>query len=93
MYGIILATALICGVAGLVTSTQASIIKTTKRNEGDYHAIFYNVPKTELTYIEDYDNVDKYYLSEELGYSVLEGSKNENKPYLSVMAGNERILE
>lgn len=72
---------------------QASIIKSTKQNEGDYHAIFYNVPKDELSYIEDYDNVDRYYLSEELGYSVLEGSKNEYKPYLSLIAGNERIFK
>ena len=51
--GIILSTALICGVAGLVTSFQKTFIETAKAGKGNYHTIFYNVPKDELKYIEE----------------------------------------
>ena len=60
--GIILSTALICGVAGLVTSFQYTITEMEKTNSGNYHAMFYDVPKDELKYIEQNRNVDKYYL-------------------------------
>ena len=69
--GIILSTALICGVAGLVTSFQKTFVETSKRNSGNYHTIFYDVPKDELKYIEENRGVENYYLSEELGFSYI----------------------
>lgn len=90
--GIILSTALICGVAGLVTSTQASIIRQVKLAEGDYHTVFYNVPKEEIVNIKDDDNISKCYLAEEIGYSYLEDSKNEYKPYLALVAANKEYM-
>ena len=67
--GIILSTALICAVAGLITSFQQTFIETAKNSKGNYHAIFYNVPKEELKYIEENRNVKDYYLSEEIGFA------------------------
>ena len=90
--GIILSTALICGVAGLITSFQHTAIEYEKRDEGNYHAIFYDVPKDELKYIEENRNVEDYYLSEELGYAYLENSQNESKPYLNVISMSDEYL-
>lgn len=90
--GIILSTALICGVAGIVTSFQKSILEYYKQNEGNYHAIFYEVPKDELKYIEENRNVKDYYLSEELGYANLENSQNKNKPYVNVISMSNGYL-
>lgn len=90
--GIILSTALICGVAGLVTSFQHTAIEYEKRDSGNYHAIFYDVPKDELKYIEENRNIEDYYLSEELGYAYLDGSQNENKPYLNVVSMSDKYL-
>lgn len=90
--GIILSTALICGVAGIVTSFQNSIINFYKINEGNYHTIFYEVPKGELKYIEDNRNVYHYYLSEDLGYAKLENSQNKDKPYVNVISMNDGYL-
>ena len=56
--GIILSTALICGVAGIVTSFQHSIVNYYKENSGNFHAIFYEVPKSELKYVEENRNVN-----------------------------------
>ena len=58
--GIILSTALICGVAGIVTSFQHTLIEYEKSSEGNYHATFYDVPKDELKYIEENRNVEDY---------------------------------
>lgn len=68
------------------------MIRTTKISEGDYHATFYNVPKNELEAIEKHSNIKNYYLAEELGYSYLKDSKNEYKPYLSLIAANEGYM-
>lgn len=91
--GIILSTALICGVAGLITSFQHTAIEYEKRDSGNYHATFYDVPKQELKYIEENRNVKDYYLSEELGYAYLKNSQNENKPYLNVISVSDKYLK
>lgn len=91
--GIILSTALICAVAGMITSVQKTLIENAKMKYGDFHITFCNVPKDELKYIENNRNVDKYYLSEQLGYGKLENSQNVDKPYLNVIAGDNEYLK
>ena len=96
--GIILSTALICGVAGLITSFQSTFVETAKNSQGNYHAIFYNVPKDELKYIEENRSVEDYYLSEEQGYSYLPNVKNltstgeEEKPLVNIISMNDKFL-
>ena len=94
--GIILSTALICGVAGLITSFQNTFIDTAKDSQGNYHAIFYNVPKDELKYIEENRSIEDYYLSEELGYSYLSNgntsTKEEEKPLVNIISMNDKFL-
>ena len=92
--GIILSTALICGVAGLVTSFQKTVVDTAKEGQGNYHTIFYNVPKDELKYIEENKEVKDYFLSEELGYSYLPNPKNvEETPIVNVISMNDKFIE
>ena len=94
--GIILSTALICGVAGLITSFQKTFVETAKNSQGNYHAIFYNVPKDELKYIEENRSIEDYYLSEELGYSYLTNGKTstgeEEKPLVNIISMNDKFL-
>lgn len=94
--GIILSTALICGVAGLITSFQNTFIDTAKDSQGNYHAIFYNVPKDELKYIEENRSIEDYYLSEELGYSYLSNgntsTEEEEKPLVNIISMNDKFL-
>ena len=92
--GIILSTALICGVAGLVTSFQKTMVNTAKEGQGNYHTIFYNVPKEEIKYIEENREVKDYFLSEELGYSYLPNHKNvEETPIVNVISMNDKFIE
>ena len=94
--GIILSTALICGVAGLITSFQNTFIDTAKDSQGNYHAIFYNVPKDELKYIEENRSIEDCYLSEELGYSYLSNgntsTEEEEKPLVNIISMNDKFL-
>ena len=96
--GIILSTALICGVAGLVTSFQKTFVETAKKNQGNYHTIFYDVPKDELKYIEENRGVKDYYLSEGIGYSYLPNvtvttsTGTEEKPYVNIIAMDNKFL-
>lgn len=91
--GIILSTALITGVATLVSSFRSTIIEYEKQDSGDYHYVFYNVLADDLKYIKNNRNVEDVYLNEDLGYSLLDGSKNEDKPYLYLKAYSKGSIE
>lgn len=84
--GIMLSTALICCLAGLIFSFQATLISFVKNTVGDYHVEIENVLKEDLKYIANNKNVEKYYNTSNIGYSYLEEGINENKPYLHVLA-------
>ena len=91
--GIILSTALICGVAGLVSSFQNSLINWAKHKEGNYHTTFKNVSKDKAKYITENQKVEEYFLTSEVGWAKLEGCKNEDKPYVHIWAYDETALE
>lgn len=91
--GIILSTALITGVATLVSSFRSTIIEYEKQHSGDYHYVFYNVLADDLKYIRNNRNVEDVYLNEDLGYSLLSGGKNEDKPYLYLKAYSKGSIE
>ena len=78
--GIMLSTSLICGVMGLVSSFQQTLINEVKESVGTYHTRFFDVPSDELKYIEDNVKVESYFLTHRIGFAKLEGSKNKYKP-------------
>ena len=91
--GIMLSTALICGVAGLVSSFQNSLIEWAKVNDGNYHVTFNDVASDKSQYVTKNQKVKDYFLSSSLGWANLEGSKASNKPYLHVLAYDKKALE
>ncbi len=91
--GIMLSTALVCAVAGLVTSAQQTFVNLIKNTDGDYHISFSNVPQEQQKYITQNNAVDSYYTTKELGYSKFESIQNEDKPYIYVAAMNENAFE
>ena len=91
--GIMLSTALICGVAGLVSSFQNSLIDWARTNDGNYHVTFKNVESNKAQYVTENQKVKDYFLSSSLGWANLEGSKATNKPYLHVLAYDKKALE
>lgn len=91
--GIMLSTALICGVAGLVSSFQNSLIDWARTNDGNYHVTFKNVASDKAQYVTENQKVKDYFISSSLGWANLEGSKATNKPYLHVLAYDKKALE
>lgn len=91
--GIMLSTALICGVAGLVSSFQNTLISWAKEEIGDFHVEFENIEKDKLKYITENQEVEEFYTTSELGWAKLEGSKNDYKPYVHVLEYDEKALE
>ncbi|MCM1064376.1 MAG: ABC transporter permease [Eubacterium sp.] len=84
--GIILATALITAVACMAESFRASMIVLEKKDNGDFHYLFTRVAQEDLKYFQNNQNVEKIGLAEEIGYAVLEGSANPDKPYVYIRA-------
>lgn len=90
--GIILSTALICAVAGVLSSFQQTVIEYEIAQNGDYHTIFYQIPKDEQKYILENRNVESSFITQGVGYSELKESINAYKPYLYLMEFDETAL-
>lgn len=90
--GIILSTALICAVAGVFSSFQKTLIEHAKVSDGDYHTVFYNIPQEKQKYITENRNVENYFITQNIGYAELKGSKNKYKPYLHLIEFDEKAL-
>lgn len=91
--GIALSTALICAVSGMVTSFQKTLVDLVKVQDGDYHVSYSNVDNSQLKYIENNNEVESYFLTNQIGWAKADNSQNENKPYFSVLEYNENALK
>jgi len=91
--GIMLSTALICGVAGLVSSFQKTLVDTTIATDGNFHVKFNNVSKDKFSYVTENQQVKQYFFTSELGWAVLDGGQNSDKPYVQVMEYDKTALE
>lgn len=91
--GIMLSTALICGVAGLVSSFQKTLVNATIAADGNFHVKFNNVSKDKFSYVTENQKVKQYFFTSELGWAILDGSQNSEKPYVQVMEYDKTALE
>ena len=90
--GIMLSTALICGVAGLVSSFRASLINWIKVQDGNYHVAFHDIPVEKLKYVSKNQKVKDYYLVGDVGWANLENSTNDYKPYVHILEYDNKAL-
>ena len=91
--GVILATALITGVACLATSFRASMVEYEKKANGNWHYCFHGVKPEDLKYFEGNRHLKKIVLKHPLCYAVLEGSQNPDKPYLYLCGVDEEAVD
>ena len=84
--GILLSTALITVVAGMVTSGKATLQDYFIKSNGDYQVEFKDVPTKDLSYIAENRNIDNYFLTSDIGYARFNESTNEDKPYFHIVA-------
>lgn len=91
--GIMLSTALICGVAGLVSSFKASLINWIKVQDGNYHVAFHDIPVEKLKYVSENQKVKDYYLVGDVGWANLKDSTNDYKPYVHILEYDNKALK
>lgn len=87
--GIMLSTALITAVANMAESFRGSMIEYEKIYSGDFHYAFYGVKQENYKYFENNRNIESLGYIHNIGYSLLEGSENDDKPYLHISAMDE----
>lgn len=90
--GIILSVALICAVASMLVSFRKSMIKYTIEGKGNYHFVFYDVKKDDLESFENNRNIERLYISENIGYAPLEKSENPDKKFAFLIGAREKDL-
>ena len=90
--GIMLSVALICAVAGMVTSFQATLVNIAITDGGNRHLTVENVSKEDLKYFTNNSHVKSIYLTETLGYAKYD-NMNEYKPYAYVLGYTKEAFE
>lgn len=91
--GILLSTALLCTVATMTVSIYNAAILEEKYASGDYHYAFYERSEEAANAIAANRQVESTYQTAAVGYATLEGSANEDKPYVYLLAMDENGYE
>ncbi len=88
--GIILSAAMICAVTTFTSSFYEYMKEVSIYEEGAWHGRVLSGSRTELEKILASGKVKSVSTLQQLGYSQLEGSKDEGKPYLYVLGADEK---
>lgn len=91
--GIILATALLTAVATMAVSLKESVTLRSKKVDGDFHFLLYDMTDKEKESVINNRQVESYYETHEVGYGVLDGCVNDSKPYVYIEALDSDTFE
>lgn len=91
--GIILSVALICGVATLVTSFRETLVQNAIEQKGYYHLRLSNISEENVKELENNRDILSIKYVNNIGYSLLDGSVNEYKPFLRLSSMNKDSFE
>lgn len=69
--GIMLSTALMCGIGLLISTFREEAIQETIASSGDYFLRIENFPSKEISKIEEDKRISSYYTNDSLGYFIL----------------------
>lgn len=91
--GIILSVALITALSSLVISFKKSALEYEKKRSGDYHVSFSHVLSNDISKLKENRYIEDVYFSKEVGYAKLDGIKNEDKPFVYLLAYDFKSLD
>lgn len=91
--GIILSVSMVTAVTTIVTSLQNYLYESAIYQEGDWHVKFQEITVEKGEEISADERVESAVYTQYLGYANMEASKNDFKPYLYVLGGNESSFE
>lgn len=90
--GVILSAAMITAVTTFISSLQNYMIQNVISTDGDWHVGFSSVDSAFIEGLSTRSEVEATAVSQNIGYSVLEGGQNEGKPYLFVSAFDDKAF-
>ncbi|MCJ8007838.1 ABC transporter permease [Lederbergia wuyishanensis] len=91
--GVIISVAMLTAVATIGVSFMDLMKRQTIADEGEWHVVYKDVDIDQVHTIKKDEDTKKVVLSKDLGYALLKGSKNENKPYLFIKEYNQYGFE
>lgn len=91
--GIILSTALMLGIGLLFSSMYQAVLTDAIENSGDYHTSFNRIDGETLNVLNNNVTISDTYYEENIGYSYLEGSENDYKPYLRLKSVSNNYFD
>lgn len=91
--GIILSVALICAVATMATSFRATLVENAINETGYYHVKLSQINNEEIKSLRNNRDIKDIYTISQIGYGVLDKSKNEDKPYLKLISMDKKTFE
>lgn len=91
--GIILSVSMVTAVTTIVTSLQNYLYETAVYENGSWHGMFQNISYEKGEEIAQGDGVADTVYTQYIGYAKMEASKNDFKPYLYVIGGNDETFD
>ena len=91
--GVIISVAMITAVTTFAATMMDYLGQNVIMSSGEWYGCYKEVPAEKAQNISDAQCVDESFLIESLGYSMLEGGKNEDKPYLFFAALDDTAME
>lgn len=91
--GIILSVALICAVASMGISFQATLVENAINETGYYHLKISDVTDENIESLKNNRDIKDVLTISEKGYGKLENSQNVDKPYLKLYSMDKALFE
>lgn len=103
LFGIILSVALVTAIATMTVSMREAVIKEVIRSNGDYHAIFKEIPGEKIDKIINNVEIDKAGIAKAEGYATIKKTTEKEKKewgdnvppyrYLSIIGYDKEVLD
>lgn len=91
--GIILSVALICAVASMGISFQATLVENAINETGYYHLKISDVTDENIESLKNNRDIKDVLTISEKGYGKLENSQNVDKPYFKLYSMDKKLFE
>lgn len=91
--GVILSASMITAVTSSISSVQRYMLDNAIYRSGDWHANILEADESAFAILKEYEQIESYVYSEEIGYAIVDGSKNEYKPYLYILGTDKNFIE
>ncbi|WP_042198073.1 ABC transporter permease [Paenibacillus camerounensis] len=84
IFGVVISVSMMTAVITLIFSFADLMIRQTIADTGEWHIQYQDITKEQLAAIQGDDATKTVAITKDLGYALLEGGQNSNKPYLFI---------